>query len=178
MNEEKIITVFGSSRARPGGDVYKTAYELGRLLAQSGFTICNGGYMGIMEASSKGAKEVGGKTIGVVTHEFSNRTPNQWNDLVITTDTYLERLEKLIKMGNAYVVLKGGIGTLSELFLVWTLMAIGNLSKPVLLIGDKWKKAFNQLRKYLVIDEMELMLLYMVKDPVDAVKFLNKWFTV
>ena len=61
----KIVTVFGSSRPGEGDEEYLLAYEVGKNLALNGFTVCNGGYAGIMEASARGAKEAGGKTIGV-----------------------------------------------------------------------------------------------------------------
>ena len=63
MESEKIITVFGSSRTKKGGGPYKEAYQLGKLLAEAGFVVCNGGYGGLMDASARGAKEAGGKTV-------------------------------------------------------------------------------------------------------------------
>ena len=45
---QKVVTVFGSSRVKPESSIYKQAYEIGRLLAEAGFTVCNGGYAGIM----------------------------------------------------------------------------------------------------------------------------------
>ena len=64
MNE-KIITIFGTGRAKPGDAAYALAYELGKLLVEAGFTIANGGYGGTMSAAARGAVEAGGKTIGV-----------------------------------------------------------------------------------------------------------------
>ena len=71
----KVITIFGSSRPLPDSEDYQTAFDAGRSLARRGFTVCNGGYAGTMEAASKGAREAGGKTIGVTSTVFS-RTPN------------------------------------------------------------------------------------------------------
>ncbi len=112
------ITIFGSSRLKFGEEEFQTAYELGKQLAQSGFTICNGGYGGTMEASARGASEAGGKTIGVVCERFGT-TANPFLEETIVTSTHSERLHKLIELGDAYVVLKGSTGTLLELALVW-----------------------------------------------------------
>lgn len=174
MSSEKIITVFGSSRAKPESNTYKTAYILGKLLANAGFTVCNGGYMGIMEASSYGAKEVGGRTIGVTTKDFSDREKNKWTDQEIQTISYMERLTKLIDIADAYVVLKGGIGTLSELSYVWSLNVINDIHKPILLLGDLWQKVLDSLKKHLVIDYHEMQALVTLKKPEDAVEFLKK----
>lgn len=176
MSSEKIVTVFGSSRARPESNTYKNAYQLGKLLANAGFTVCNGGYMGIMEASSHGAKEAGGKTIGITTEEFSYREKNKWIDEEIQTKNYIERLSKLIEVADAYIILKGGIGTLSELSLVWTLNVINDTRKPIVLLGEQWQKVLDNLRKHLVIDYHETQLLATLKKPEDAVEFLKKRF--
>src|SRR5262249_37481103 len=74
---EKIVTVFGSSRPRSDDPDYAEAFELGKALAQNGFAVCSGGYAGVMEAVSRGAKEAGGKTYGVTAEFFKSKT-NQW----------------------------------------------------------------------------------------------------
>lgn len=66
----KIVSVFGTGRAKTGDKNYKEAQELGRLLAGAGFAIANGGYGGTMEASAKGAKEAGGEVVGVTCTAF------------------------------------------------------------------------------------------------------------
>ncbi len=62
----RIVSIFGSSRPRPGESEYDEAFELGKEIARAGYTVCNGGYEGIMEASSRGAEESGGSAIGVI----------------------------------------------------------------------------------------------------------------
>ena len=52
MKPKKIITVFGSSRTRKNTKAYEEAYQLGKLIAEAGFVLCNGGYGGTMTASS------------------------------------------------------------------------------------------------------------------------------
>lgn len=108
------VTIFGSSRPLPGSEEYRIAQETGAMLASGGFTICNGGYGGTMEAAARGAHEAGGHTVGVTAGIFDRRA-NKWIKEVVSTNTLVERLLKLIELGDAYVLLRGGTGTLLEL---------------------------------------------------------------
>jgi len=131
-----IVTIFGSSQAKEGEPEYGRARELGRQLAQAGYTVCNGGYGGTMEAAARGAKEVRGKTIGVTTEEFGGPA-NRWIDREIRVKKWSDRLFKLIELGDAYVVLDGGTGTLVELFVVWEMSNKKFLSKPMVVFGSQ-----------------------------------------
>jgi len=144
MNE-KIISVFGTGRAKAGDSAYTIAYETGRVLAQAGFTIANGGYGGTMEAAAKGAGEAGGEIIGVTCSAFKSSTANKYITRTIVTGSLDERLDTLIKLGQAYVVLPGGTGTLLELAKVWELKNKGFLEsgKPIILVGEFWKPLVN-----------------------------------
>ncbi len=64
MLESKIVTVFGSSRPKEGDAGYAEARELGYALAAKGFVVCTGGYGGVMESASRGAKDAGGRSKG------------------------------------------------------------------------------------------------------------------
>ena len=171
---QKVVTVFGSSRVKPESSIYKQAYEIGRLLAEAGFTVCNGGYAGIMEASLQGAKQAGGKTIGITTEAFKQKNVSPWIDTEIHTENYMERLEKLIQTADAFVVIKGGIGTISELSLVWCLNVIGEIHKPIILIGDSWQKAIKSLQKHLILTHQELQAITIVKTPETAIALLKR----
>lgn len=70
---EKIVTIFGTSKVKDGDKVFNLAYELGKLCAEAGFTIANGGYGGTMLAAAKGAKQAGGKTIGITCKAFGKK---------------------------------------------------------------------------------------------------------
>jgi len=137
MNE-KTVTIFGTSKANPGDKNFELALELGRLCAEAGFTIVNGGYGGTMLAAAKGAKQAGGKTIGITCSAFGRKGPNEFIDREITTKNLTERLNKLIELGGAYVVLPGGTGTLLELAEIWELTNKGfvNPPKPIILLTD------------------------------------------
>ena len=171
---QKIVTVFGSSRAMPESNTYKQAFELGKLLAEAGFTVCNGGYGGIMKASSRGAKQCRGKTIGITTRVFEQKPANILIDEEIYTGNYIERLDKLTQIADAFIVLKGGVGTLSELSLVWCLNVIGEMRKPIILVGDSWQKVIKNMLKHLVIAYQEMQVLSIVNTPETAVKLLTR----
>lgn len=147
MKGEKIITVFGSSRPAGGDADYAEARELGRSLAKEGFAICSGGYGGVMEAVSRGAKESGGKTYGV-TAEFFRRRANPWIDVEIRTKTWRERLFELIRLGDGFVACKGGTGTLVELAVVWEMLNKSVMeTKPFVTLGEFWEPVLERVRE-------------------------------
>lgn len=140
MNE-KVITFFGSGRPAGSSQACSLAYDTAKLLAQAGFTIANGGYGGTMLAAAKGAADAGGKTIAVTCSAFKSGSANEYISREIVTQSLDERLDTLIKLGDAYVVLPGGTGTLLELAKVWELKNKGFLErdKPIILVGRFWK---------------------------------------
>src|SRR5438128_10095508 len=81
MGGALVVTVFGSSRPHEGDADYEEARILGRSLAKHGFFVCSGGYGGVMEAVSRGAKEAGGKTFGVTAEFFKAAKLKTWIDV-------------------------------------------------------------------------------------------------
>jgi uncharacterized protein (TIGR00730 family) len=146
---KKMVAIFGTGNAKSGDSIYRLAYKTGKLLAQAGFTIVNGGYGGTMLASAEGAVEAGGETIGVTCSAFGRGRANEYISREIVTNSLDERLSKLIELGQAYVVLPGGTGTLLELAMVWELKNKGFMhkSKPVILVGRFWKPLVNLIAK-------------------------------
>jgi uncharacterized protein (TIGR00730 family) len=141
----RAVTVFGSGRCRAGSAGYREAYETGRLLAQAGFTVVNGGYGGTMEAGACGARDAGGRTVGVIARYFSSRA-NPAIERTVLVGTHGERLLRLIELGDAYIVLKGGTGTLDELITVWEYVNKGILKeRPIVLIGGFWRKIIDSV---------------------------------
>jgi len=144
---EKIVTVFGSSRPLAGDAEYEKAQALGKALAEGGFAVCSGGYGGVMEAVSRGAKDAGGKTYGV-TAEFFKRKANEWVDVEVRKNTWEERLFELIRLGDGFVACKGGTGTLVELAVVWEMLnksVIG--AKPCVVLGEFWQPILERVRE-------------------------------
>jgi len=177
MKAEKIVTVFGSSRVQKNGKSYKEAYQLGKLLAEAGFVVCNGGYRGSMEASAMGAKEAGGRTVGITTEAFKGASPNPWIDIESHAESYVQRLLILTSVADAFIVLRGGIGTLGEMALVWSLADVGESQKPVILMGDTWQKVIDDISKNLMVRDRDIEVLNMVETPEEAVEFLNAFWS-
>jgi uncharacterized protein (TIGR00725 family) len=147
MSAEKIVTVFGSSRPKAGDVEYEEARELGKLLAQRGFAVCSGGFGGVMEGVSRGAKENGGKTYGV-TAEFFKRKANAWVDTEVRMETWDERLFELIRLADGFAVCKGGTGTLVELAVVWEMLNKSVITeKPIAVVGDFWQPILDRVRE-------------------------------
>lgn len=142
------IAVFGSSQPKEGEAAYAEARELGRLLAQAGHIVLTGGYIGTMEAVSRGAAEAGGHVIGVTCEAIERWRPvraNGWVKEEWRKGTLLERLEAIITGSEAAIALPGGPGTLTEIALTWNLMIIQSLPpRPLILVGAGWRSVFER----------------------------------
>jgi len=143
-----VVCIFGANDHQPGQEAYEFARAIGRMLAQLGYTIANGGYGGTMEASACGAKEAGGTTIGVTCCLWKSQA-NRYIDTQISTDNLYSRVEKLIELGSAgYVVLGGATGTLVELSLAWELMCKGFLPRrPLVCMGQFWRPLIDTIAR-------------------------------
>ncbi len=142
------VSVFGGSQPKEDSTAYAEAMELGKLLAQRGHTVLTGGYIGVMEAVSRGAQEAGGHVIGVTCEDIEAWRPikaNAWVMEEIRKKTLVERLHTLIHESDAALALPGGPGTLTEISLMWNLMTVESLHRrPLILIGDGWQSVFDQ----------------------------------
>ncbi len=174
------IVVFGSSQPEPGSKAYENARAVGCALAARGFTVATGGYGGVMEAVSRGAKETGGRVIGVTT-EFYRGTrsgANRWVDEERSQPSWTARLVALLEMGDGYVAMPGGIGTLSELFLTWELMKNGTHPvRPFVLYGASYERIIDCLRVELGGEKAfaeYVYLLHFTSDPDDAVAYIAR----
>ncbi|MGE5435845.1 MAG: LOG family protein [Syntrophothermus sp.] len=137
-NSKKTITVFGSSIPVKGDDDYTFAYNLGYELGLNNFNVCSGGYKGIMEALSEGASDAGADTYGI-TLDYVKWECNKFIKNEIKCSTLFERITKLTDMGDAYIILKGGTGTLLELAAVWEFMNKDLLPvKPIIAHSQMW----------------------------------------
>jgi len=150
------VTVFGGSQPQPGSPAYTEAYELGKQLALAGHTVLTGGYIGTMEAVSRGANEAGGHVIGVTCAEIEAWRPikpNTWVQEERRFATLQERLNELVQACEAAIALPGGPGTLTEIALTWNLMIVHSLPvKPLILVGAGWqsvmKSFYNSFEVY------------------------------
>jgi len=143
------ITIFGGASPRPGQPAYQQAERLGTLLARAGHIVITGGYIGTMEAISKGANQAGGHVIGVTCQQIEDWRkigPNPWLTEEHRTATLEERMIVLMDLAGAVMALPGGIGTLAELSLLWNRLDIqATPLKPLILIGPGWRAAIQGL---------------------------------
>ena len=157
--DERIITIFGGSKCGPDSQEYQEATELGRRLAEAGFTICTGGYLGVMEAASRGAREAGGRVYGIVMNQFKHE-PNRYLTDKVATDHFYDRLQNLITRSVGFVALRGGMGTVTEISLVWNKLTTHVLEpRPLVLLGDAWKPVVEAWAKYLVVSDQDFSFL-------------------
>lgn len=145
-NSTPFIAVLGSGTVKSDHPLYQQAMELGFSLAKAGFSICHGGYGGVMEAVARGCHNGGGKNIGITIRESLTKR-NPWGDCEIQMPSWQARLFKLIEMGDAYVFLDGATGTLNELFFVWEMTNKGLLDKPIILLGKHLHELIKFLKK-------------------------------
>jgi hypothetical protein len=172
-----VISVFGSSSPEPGSADYEVARDLGRRLAQVGFTVQSGGYVGVMEGVSRGANEAGGHVIGVSCDQIEEFRPlkaNPWVKEEIRHPTLRERVLYLVDHCDGIVVMPGGIGTLSELALAWSFAQVGEMTKPIIPVGGLWQRTLAAFVDEAYIRPEYVALLVPVRTPPEAVDVLTK----
>jgi uncharacterized protein (TIGR00730 family) len=171
-----IVTVFGSNAAEVNDTGYQEAYTLGRLLGQAGYTVATGGYYGTMEATSRGAKEAGAHVIGVTTSRFDDRGgPNPYVDEEIKLPTLFQRLHYLVTFSDGLVALRGGVGTLSEVALSWSLIQVGEMPrKPFVLVGPRWQQIMETYFRESTVKERDRALLSFAANVNEVVRLLHK----
>lgn len=133
------ITVFGSARIANTDPRYDQARELGFALAKAGYSVMTGGGPGLMEAANRGAKEAGGRSIGLMIVLPHEERPNRFLDTFITFRYFFVRKLMLAKYSRAFIALPGGFGTLDELFEIVTLIQTRKIDNyPVILMGREF----------------------------------------
>ena len=174
----ETIAVFGSSEPQPGSPAYGTAYQLGSLLAAARYPVLTGGYGGVMEAASRGAREAGGTTIGVPCAIFGDRAPNQHLDEIIMAPDLYDRTRQLIEPAAGYIVLPGKSGTLAELAFVWALDRASCLKdRPVLLLGSGWQPLVDLLGRSNMLESSQMHNTHVTDTPEEAVELLTTLLT-
>ena len=176
MNNKIIISVFGSGKAKPGEDLFELAQSVGRFLAGGGYVIANGGYGGTMLATAKGASHADGEVVGVTCRAFGRSKANEYVTEVIETAELAERLGRLVELGQAYVFLPGGTGTLLELAEVWELKnkGLADSSKPIIMVGEFWKPLVELITG---IQPASRELVDIVASPEEMMRVLTEHFS-
>jgi uncharacterized protein (TIGR00730 family) len=169
---ERIVTIFGGAKCGEDSEEYTQARRLGQLFAERGFTICTGGYLGVMEGASRGAHERGGRVIGVTMNQFKTE-PNRYLTEKIASAHFYERLQHLILRSVGFVALRGGAGTVTELSLVWNKLQTKVIEpRPLVLLGECWPRVINAFRENLVVSGADVSLLDFAGTPEEAVEII------
>jgi uncharacterized protein (TIGR00730 family) len=169
---DKIVTIFGGSKCGESSPEYQQAKELGGRLAEAGFTICTGGYLGIMEAASRGAREKGGRVLGIVLNQFKSE-PNRYLTDKVATDHFYDRLQNLITRSVGFIAFRGGMGTVTEVSLVWNKLQTRVIDKrPLVLVGDCWKDVVKCWRENLVVSDSDVSLLKFAETAESACQII------
>ena len=173
------VTVFGSARFAEDHPFYAMSRQVGRLLAERGFTVMTGGGPGVMEAANRGAKDVGGRSIGCNIVLPKEQKPNDYLDTMVEFEHFFVRKLMLIKYSYAFVVLPGGFGTMDELFEVLTLIQTDKLEDfPVALMGvEYYQPGVEMLRRMLerkTIDPADLNKLVITDDPGEVADWVTE----
>src|SRR5215467_10945609 len=172
------VTVFGSARVRPDDPYYELARKMGAAIARLGFTVMTGGGPGIMEAANRGAKEVGGRSVGCNIELPFEQVSNVYLDRCIRLHYFFVRKALLIKYSYAFVVMPGGVGTLDELFEALTLIQTGKIKDfPIVIMGtDYWRHLIDFIQEMAQrgkISSSDLKLIYATDSVEEAIAHIR-----
>jgi uncharacterized protein (TIGR00725 family) len=176
----KRITVFGGSKPKPGEPAYSQALHLGSILGASGYMVQTGGYIGTMEAVSRGAAQAGGHVIGITCEEIEawrSIRRNPWVQEEIRFEKLRDRLYALVVDNDAALALPGGPGTLTEIATMWNLLLVNAIpARPLILIGHEWKATFERFFQVLAdyIPQEQRRWLSFVPDEDSAMSILKQ----
>jgi uncharacterized protein (TIGR00725 family) len=169
---ERIVTIFGGSKCDRNSTEYEQAHAVGELLAEAGYTICTGGYLGVMEAASRGAREKGGRVLGIVMNQFKAE-PNRFLTDKVATPHFYERLQRLITRSVGFIALRGGMGTVTEVSLVWNKIQTRVIGpRPLVLLGDCWPPLVEAWCQNLAVSEQDVAYLDFAQTPEQAVQII------
>lgn len=172
VSSEKIVTIFGGSKCGENSDEYRQAKELGERLAEAGFTICTGGYLGVMEAASRGAREKGGRVYGIVMNQFRSE-PNRYLTDKVATNHFYDRLQNLIERSIGFVAFRGGMGTITEISLVWNKLLTSVINpRPLVLLGECWQPVVKAWEENLVVSQPDVSLVDFALNAEEACRII------
>jgi len=169
------ISIFGSSREKPGSFYYEKAYEISKALSSKGFAIITGGGPGIMEAANKGAKISIGLNIDLPYEQYIN----PYVKTSIRFRYFFTRKVTFLKYSVGVVMIPGGFGTLDELSEVLVLIQTKKMTKiPVVFFGKEFYepllKFFDTMLEHKYIDEKDKRLFIVTDDVNEAVEYMHK----
>jgi uncharacterized protein (TIGR00730 family) len=172
------VTVFGSARVSDTTEYYDLARKMGAAIAHLGFTVMTGGGPGIMEAANRGAREVGGRSVGCGIKLPHEQQLNAFVDRAVVLNYFFVRKALLIKYSYAFVVMPGGSGTLDEFFEALTLIQTGKIQNfPIVIMGKEyWRELLQFIEKMAnagMISHQDLDLIYATDSVGEAIAHIR-----
>ncbi|HRG52910.1 MAG TPA: TIGR00730 family Rossman fold protein [Bacteroidia bacterium] len=180
------VSIFGSARTKPSNPYYQLAEEIAFKLTKEGYGVISGGGPGIMEAANKGAKEGGGKSVGlnIVLPFEQSSNPFIDNDKNINFDYFFVRKTIFLKYSQGFIAMPGGFGTMDELFEAITLIQTNKVAHfPIVLVGKKyWDGMLKWIKEIMLyeehtISEKDLDLFKVVDSADEAVNIINEFYS-
>lgn len=178
----KRVAIFGDADAKKTDQHYIDAYNTAKLLAENGYIVVNGGGPGIMLAATLGAKAGGGRVetvilnpkIKMANYEGTNKENDNSSDKIIKTKDYPSRLNKLIEVGDAFVIFNGGVGTLSEVGLTWEMAKFEyGKHEPLIFFGKQLEELVNALIDKLNYDPIEKKVYEIALTPEEVLEIIK-----
>ncbi len=176
----KKASFLGGADYQRGDDVYQSAFDTARLLAENGITVLNGGGPGVMRAATEGAHQGGGQVTGVTYYpdykhaKYEGTDPENHFDEEIVTANYFERTQTLLELGDVHIVFRGGTGTISEFGMSWALSRIHyGHNIPLILFGEFWEEITGCLRKHMYMRPDEFKIYYIVDSPEEVLETIR-----
>jgi uncharacterized protein (TIGR00730 family) len=173
------VSVFGSSRVRPGSAQYDLTMRISAALAKAGYAVITGGGPGVMEAANKGAASANGLSVGLGIELPQEQGLNDYVDVGLEFRYFFVRKTMFVKYSQAFVVLPGGFGTLDELFEAVTLVQTGKITKfPIVLVQSSyWSGLLSWLRETVagqsMVSAADLDLLSIADEPDEVVRIIT-----
>ncbi len=174
------VSIFGSARTKPEDPYYKIAEQTAGLFVKSNFAVITGGGGGIMEAANKGAKEAGGKSVGMNIILPFEQQPNPFANVKLEFNYFFIRKVMFVKYAMAYIIMPGGMGTLDELFEAVTLIQTRRIRPfPLILVGsDYWTGLIDWIKDKLLknhrISPEDMDILQIIDEPEEIVKTVRR----
>lgn len=175
------VAIFGYADASTNDRLFADVMKVTKTLAESGYTVVDGGGPGVMRAATIGAKEGGGKVIGVTLEtedipHYEGKDPKNLFDKEVKTKTYVERTLALMKEGQVYICFQGATGTISEFGMAWGLAGIyfGH-HKPLILYGKFWKKIIKAFKETMLLRPEELKVFKIVESPEGVLRAIKEF---
>jgi uncharacterized protein (TIGR00730 family) len=181
------VTVFGSARFTNDHSYYKAAVNMGKAIADLGFTTMTGGGPGIMEAANRGAFENGGTSVGVNIKLPFEQHVNPYVHKSVTLNYFFVRKVMLVKYSYAFIIMPGGFGTMDEYFEALTLVQTKTINDfPIVLYGKEYFQPLMDYCAFMVeqgtISPEDMNLVLLTDDISEAMQhieqYVKKNFTV